>query len=69
MQTDLHGCLLSIVRHRDSRLVGLQGIVVRYSGAVFHVVSPADRLVRVPRAPDAEVQFRVSDKQVVSLRS
>lgn len=68
MQLDLHGCMLSIVRHRDARLVGQQGIVVRYSSAVYHLVSTADRLLRVPRLEDSEVRFRVSDSQVVSLK-
>ncbi len=68
MQLDLHGCLLRVVQHRDARLVGQQGIVVRYSGAVFHLVSGADKLFRVPRLQHTEVQFRVSDSQVVSLK-
>ena len=68
MQLDLHGCLLSVVQHRDARLVGQQGIVVRYSSAVFHLVSRDDRLLRVPWLQGTEVQFRVSDSQVVSLR-
>lgn len=69
LHMDLQGSHITVAHHRDGRLVGLVGIVLMYNDTVFHVVTPADRLTRVPRKPGCEVQIRIDAQRVVSLRA
>lgn len=69
LQLDLHGCMIRIAQHRDARLVGVSGVVAKYSDAAFHVVSRDDRLHIVARLPGCEVQYQIDAKRVVSLQT
>ena len=68
MQMELRGSHVTVAQHRDGRFVGQEGIVVRYNDTVFHVVTPTDRVIRVPRNPGCEVQFRIDARRVVSVK-
>lgn len=68
MQMDLRGSHISVAQHRDGRLVGLEGIVLKYSDTVFHVVTPANRLVRVPRLHNCDFRIRIDAQRMVSVR-
>lgn len=49
-ESDLHGCLLSVVSSNQVRLQGLKGIVVRDTQQTVQLVTEQDRFVIVPKA-------------------
>ncbi len=66
-QLDLHGCHLKVVKHPNAQLVGLEGIAVKASERNVHIVTKDDRHAVIARSPSSELQYRVSNSDVVSL--
>ena len=50
IKADFHGAKLTVVQSKAASLVGTTGIVVKETENVFHLVTKADRMARVPKA-------------------
>jgi RNase P/RNase MRP subunit p29 len=58
---------MKVVQHTNAQLVGLDGIVVKASEHVVHVVTKDDRHVVVSRSQGSELTYRVGYDYVVSM--
>jgi len=63
---EMHGCDIKVIEAPGERHIGLTGIVVRDSQSAFHLVTPDDRLVLLPKKSHV-FEYRLDGRKVVIL--